>query len=153
MFPGSCWADSSADLLPLPPQHSGPSQNPTQAVLCKIKEPWRFPLKSFIFRGEEERAACGWIAILAKHPPEIQHMGDAEGRKLQLRWSEMGKAKAAQQRAGQKHDAWLRAKTGDRFNKKDMPSRALACQLGRLPGIQHTIKAVPELGTGPRAVP
>ena len=59
--------------------------------------------------------------ILAKHPPEFQYMGDTEDRKLQLRWSEKGKAKASQKRAGQKHGAWLRAKTGHRFNEKDMP--------------------------------
>lgn len=61
--------------FPLAPQHSGPSQNPTQAALCKTKEPWSFPLKNFIFSGGEERAVCGWTAILAKHPPEIQHIG------------------------------------------------------------------------------
>lgn len=82
MFLGSCWADGSADLFPLPPQHSGRSQNPTQAMLCKTKEPWCFLLKSFIFRGGEERAVCERTVILAKNPPEIQHVGDTEDRKL-----------------------------------------------------------------------
>lgn len=65
----------------------------------------------------------------------------------------MGKAKASQERTGQNHTTWLRMKTSHRFNEKDMPFRALACRLGRLPGIQHTIKALPDLGRGPRAMP
>ena len=59
--------------------------------------------------------------ILAKHPPEILQVGNTEDRKLQLRCSEKGKAKASEKRAGQKHAAWLRVNTGHRFNEKDMP--------------------------------
>lgn len=89
--------------------------------------------------------------ILAKHPPEVPPMGEAEDTKLQLGQPENGKAKASQKRAGQKHTTWLRVKTGHHFNR-DIPFRALVCQLGRLPSIQHTIKALPGLGAGPRAM-
>lgn len=51
----------------------------------------------------------------------------------------------------QKHAAQLWVKT-HHFDEKDMSFLALAYQLGRLPGIQHTIKALPELGTGAKAM-
>lgn len=79
-------------------------------------------------------------------------MGDTEDTKLQLGWSEMGKADDSQNRARQKHAAWLWVKVGHHFDEKDVPFQALACRLGRLLGIQHTIKAPPKLGTSTKAM-
>lgn len=62
----------------------------------------------------------------------------------------MGKANASHKKAGQKHAAWPRVKTGHRFDEKGMSFQALAHRLGRFPGSQHTIKALPRLGTDPK---
>lgn len=77
-----------------------------------------FPLKELYFQGRR-RKDCLWVDCNSGKTPSRNSAH--EDRKRQLRWSEMGNAKASEKRAGQKHTAWLRAKTGHRFNEKDMP--------------------------------
>lgn len=104
-----------------------------------------FPLRDLDFQGRR-RKGCLWMDCdPGKISPEIQHVRDTEDRKLQLRWSEKGKAKALRK------GCLAKGETGNLFDE-DVPFQALACRLGRLPGIQYTIKVLPELGTGHKAM-